>query len=58
MYILKSNLFFTLYAVVFCIHVCLCKGIRSWSYRELSAAMWWLGIEPRPSGGVVSALNC
>jgi hypothetical protein len=46
-----SNVFiFILCAVTFCLYVCLCEGIGSWSYRQLWAAMWGLGIEPGTSG--------
>jgi hypothetical protein len=41
---------FTLCALVFCHHVCLCEVVLSWSYRPLWAAMWVLGLEPRFSG--------
>jgi hypothetical protein len=30
----------------------------NWSYRELWAAMWVLGIDPGSSGKSVSARNC
>ena len=34
------------------------EGVRSWSYRQLLAAMWVLGIEPETFGKTLSALNC
>ena len=52
------------------IHWCICSFIHSFIHSDISdegirshywwlwAAMWSLGIEPRTSGRVVSALNC
>jgi hypothetical protein len=34
-----------------------CQIPRNWSYRQLQAAMWVLGIELRISGRAVSVLN-
>ena len=48
---------FVFCALVFCLHVCLCDGDRSWSYRQVWAAMWVLDFEPWTSGRAVSALN-
>ena len=50
-------LIYFLCAMVFFLHVCLYEGVRIWSYRQLCVALWVLGIEPRSSGKVVSALN-
>ena len=33
------SLFFILYALVSCLHVCLGEDVRSWSYRQLEAAV-------------------
>jgi hypothetical protein len=50
---------------VFCLHVCLCTISTpsdwipwDWSYRQLGAIMWLLGVELRTSGRAVSALDC
>ena len=40
---------FILCALVFCLRVCLCEGVRSWSYRQGWAVVWVLGIEPGSS---------
>jgi hypothetical protein len=53
----NPNLTCFLCTLVFCLHVCLCEGIRYWIYRQLWAAMWVLGIEPRSFGRAVSAPN-
>ena len=56
-------LIITLYflcALVFCLHTCLCWGCQipwNWTYRQVWAAMWVLGIEPGFSGRAVSVLN-
>ena len=42
---------------VLCLHVCLGESVRYWNYRQLSAAMWVLGTEPRSSERAVSTLN-
>lgn len=42
---------------VFCLHVCLCERVKSWSYRQLWAAMWVLRFEPGSSEKEVSVPN-
>ena len=40
-----------------CMYMCRCQVSWNWSYRQLWAAMWVLGMEPGPSGRAASALN-
>ena len=58
---------FKKYLFLFYVHWCFLtacisvKGYRipwNWSYRQLWAAMWMLGIEPWSSGRAASALSC
>ena len=52
--------FFILCVLAFCLHVCLCEGVRSpcnLSYRQVRAAMGMLGIDLGFSGRAASAPN-
>ena len=53
---LNYLLLFYVYWCFACMYICV-EGIRFWSDRELWAAVWMLGIEPRSSGRSASALN-
>ena len=50
-----SCLFYFLCVLVFCLWGC--RISWNWSYRQLWAAMWLLGIEPRSFGREASALK-
>lgn len=56
MFLLKFT--FILCALVFWLYAYLCENVRSWSYRQLSAAKWVLGFESRSSGRAIIVLNC
>lgn len=42
---------------LFCLHVCLYKKPWSWSYRQVGATTWVLGLEPWCSGIANCTLN-
>jgi hypothetical protein len=39
---------FILCVLMLCLHVCVCKGVASWNYRQLWATMWVLDLNPGP----------
>lgn len=56
-YFFSPNFIYLPLFYVFCLHVCLCGSVKSWSYRQLWAAMWVLRFEPGSSEKEVSVPN-
>lgn len=54
-----SFFFYVLCALMFYLHidVCLCQIPCNWSYRQLCATMWVLGINPGSSRSAPSVLT-
>ena len=59
-----AYVYICIHMYAYAVHACSVYEVRrhqvpwNWSYRELGATMWVLGIKPQSSGGAAASAQC